>query len=612
MKIHSLLSCVTLLAGIAAFTPAAMAQSTRGTIVGRVTDTGGGVLQGARISLQPGNLSAVSNNQGEFRLIDVPAGQTSVTVSFVGFSPVTKDVTVTAGETAQVNTTLEVGSVSEQVLVTAERPHGEAESINRQRTAENILQVLPAEVITSLPNANVADAIGRLPSVTLERDEGEGKYVQIRGAEPRYSNVTVDGVNVASPESVRQIKLDIVPSDLVESVEINKTLLANMDGDAIGGSVNLRTKTANEQPTLSLFGLGGYTPIVGGRGEDQFGGTIGKRFGKEKKLGILFGGTYDWNGRGIDDVEPAPGTIQCNPGDCGNPADNAAFFPTYFGAGIREYRYYRARYGFTGSVDYKFTDRTNMYVRGLYSHFDNFGDRWEYSPTINSFTTSALVGGTDGQESFDAQIRRPVQTVGSILTGGQHYFGNSWITFELSASRASTEDQGYSTTNFGPVEDASPLNNIQFGVDVSNPYRPRFPVLNGVNLYDPKQYFLQNLDINRYYSPQVNLQGGVTVARNYSWNGHYGTVEYGAKVRNAHKFQEANDVYYNAVDPGSLPMSNFLTSFTNNDYYDKSYQLGPLVDYDKVRAYFGANPGAFAVNGQKTHPAQRAAAIQSF
>jgi TonB-dependent Receptor Plug Domain len=89
---------------------------------------------------------------------------------------------------------------------------------------QNILQVLPAEIITSLPNANVADAIGRLPSVTLERDEGEGKYVQIRGTEPRLSNVTIDGVSVASPESVRQIKLDIIPSDLVESVEINKTL----------------------------------------------------------------------------------------------------------------------------------------------------------------------------------------------------------------------------------------------------------------------------------------------------------------------------------------------------------------------------------------------------
>src|SRR5207237_9814729 len=156
------------------------------------------------------------------------------------------------------------------------------------------------------------------PSVTLERDEGEGKYVQIRGLEPRLSNVTVNGVNVPSPESgVRQIKLDVIPADLVESVEINKTLSANQDGDAIGGSVDLVTKTAEERPTLYLNGIGGYTPIVGGRSLSEFDGTIGQRFGASKKLGILFGGSYDWNGRGIDDLEPVPAAIQCDPGSNG-------------------------------------------------------------------------------------------------------------------------------------------------------------------------------------------------------------------------------------------------------------------------------------------------------
>src|SRR5262249_60493154 len=154
-----------------------------------------------------------------------------------------------------------------------------------------IVQVLSSEVITSLPNANVADALGRLPSVTLERDEGEGKYVQIRGTEPRLSNLTIDGVNVPSPErGVRQIKLDTLASDLVESIEINKTLQANMDGDGIGGSVNVRTKTAGEQPTVMLSALGGYTPIIGGPRGSQTGATIGKRFGADHRLGRRVGG----------------------------------------------------------------------------------------------------------------------------------------------------------------------------------------------------------------------------------------------------------------------------------------------------------------------------------
>lgn len=121
-------------------------------------------------------------------------------ISYEGFAPFTSEVTVNAGTVTRVDAVLKVASQSEQITVSAERPHGEAEAINRERTSENILQVLPAEVITSLPNTNIADSLGRLPSVTLERDEGEGKYVQIRGTEPRLSNVTVNGIVIASPE----------------------------------------------------------------------------------------------------------------------------------------------------------------------------------------------------------------------------------------------------------------------------------------------------------------------------------------------------------------------------------------------------------------------------
>src|SRR5262249_9364359 len=156
--------------------------------------------------------------------------------------------------------------------------------------ADNIVQVLPDEVIRSLPNANMADALGRLPSVTIERDEGEGKYVQVRGTEPRLTNTTIDGVNVPSPEgSVRQIKFDAIPADVVESIEINKTLQANMDGDGIDGSVNLVTKTAGERPTMNFSGMGGYTPILGSRGLIETTSTVGQRFGTNKKWGTLIG-----------------------------------------------------------------------------------------------------------------------------------------------------------------------------------------------------------------------------------------------------------------------------------------------------------------------------------
>jgi len=176
--------------------------------------------------------------------------------------------------------------------------------------------------------------------------------VQVRGTEPRLTNTTIDGINVPSPESgVRQIKFDTIPADIVESVEINKTLHANMDGDGIGGSINLVTKTAGERSTMNFSSMAGYTPILGGRGLTENTGTLGQRFGADKRFGILFGGSYDWNGRGIDDTEPVPDIATFLNGT------EARYFEA---ADIREYRYYRSRWGVAGSADYKIADGSNI------------------------------------------------------------------------------------------------------------------------------------------------------------------------------------------------------------------------------------------------------------
>ncbi|HXO38721.1 MAG TPA: carboxypeptidase regulatory-like domain-containing protein [Candidatus Acidoferrum sp.] len=221
---------------------AAGAQERKGTIFGHVADASHGILQGARVQVQPTGQTTATDSQGQFTISGLPPGKYTVTVSYVGFAPYSTEVTVNSGEVAKLDAVMEIGKVSEEVVVKADRQRGEEEALNRERTADNILQVLPYDVITSLPNTNIADAVGRLPSVSLERDEGEGKYVQIRGTEPRLSNVTVDGVHLPSPESVRNVKLDAIPSDLVESVEISKTLSANQEGDAIGGQSTLSPK----------------------------------------------------------------------------------------------------------------------------------------------------------------------------------------------------------------------------------------------------------------------------------------------------------------------------------------------------------------------------------
>src|SRR5437867_665451 len=192
------------------------AQERTGSITGTIADASGGVLPGARVELTPTSQLFVSNGQGQLAVRDLAPGNYKLTASYIGFAPFSTDVKIAAGQISHVNVVLQIGTQNEVVTVPGKRERGEVGAINIERTADNIVQVLPAEVITSLPNTNIADTVGRLPSVSLERDEGEGKYVQIRGTDPRLSNVTINGVNVPPPEGgVRIVKLDGLPSDLL-------------------------------------------------------------------------------------------------------------------------------------------------------------------------------------------------------------------------------------------------------------------------------------------------------------------------------------------------------------------------------------------------------------
>ena len=556
----------------------AFAQSNKGVISGTVKDSAGAVLQGAKIELQPQIRPISTNELGEFNITEVDPGVYKVSISYVGFARYTSTVTVAAGQTAHLDATLTVGNANDQVIVTAERPHGETEAINRTLAAENILQVLPSDVIVSLPNANIADALGRMASVTIERDEGEGKYVQIRGTEPRLSNTMVDGVTIPSPESgVRQIKLDTIASDLVGSVEINKTLQANIDADGIGGSVNLVTKTAGEVPTATLYGVGGYTPIIGGRTVDQFGGTIGKRFLGGKKLGLLAGGTYDYNGRGINDIEPDP-----------QPHPDGSLTPFYDTMDLRDYVYYRTRWGLTASADYKLSAGSDISIRGLYSTFRNWGNKWVYT----------LQDGDTPKYSQD--WRRPNMAVGSLSLQGRHSFNSSTISWSVSGGRArSLSGSGSAKYKWVGDTDNYSCNNVP-GVSV---YRPGWTAScfapGATDSEDPKNYRLSAFAPPTFgQSAQVNLEASGSYARFYHIGTHYGTFEFGAKIRNAHKY---DNTYDESFAPNSKTLvadhPEWASTFKDPNYYDKTYHIGPVTDYSKVRSYVYSNISLFTMDG---------------
>src|SRR6201993_3885820 len=562
----------------ALYSALAFAQGDRGTIAGKVSDPRQAVLAGARVEVQPGGKSAVSDSSGEFSLTGLKPGLYTVTVSNPGFALYASDVMVSADKPVTLNAVLQIGTQNEVVDVTGVREGGEIEALTIERTADNIVQVLPADVITSLPNTNIADAVGRMPSVSLERDEGEGKYIQIRGTEPRLNNATIDGIHLPSPEGVRNVKLDAIPADLVSSVELNKTLSANQDGDAIGGSVHLVTRAPADQPYISLMGMGGYTPITGGRNLYQFAGTAGQRFGKEKKFGALFGFSYDYNARGIDDVEPGPAV---------NPLPNGHNFLGPNTIDLRNYHYDRSRYGFDGQLDYKLGDMSSVYIRGLFSHFNDYGEDWIYSPGIDNFITDTAdpnnvcgitnVSGVQGCGSMSLSdvYRKPSQQLVSVQAGAHHVFGGMVLNYEAALSQANYTG-GFSFVRFfGP-------GSVAFGVDTKDPFVPKFPVLNGVNIYDPTQYSLGFGDTENDSIFERDAVGDISLSKQYSIGGHFSTFEIGFKGWDARKSSLVDRENFNTA--GGQPMTDFLGSFRDNNYYFKQYAFGPVVSYPKILA----------------------------
>jgi TonB-dependent receptor len=554
------------------------APTGNGIVSGSVKDTAGAVLQGAQITLQPTAITVASDAQGNFVIPNLVPGTYTVTISYVGFNNSVSTVEVKAGQTTPLNATMTIGSSNQQVLVNANLV-GDALAINEQRTSANILNVETDTQIQSLPNANVADATGRLPGVTLQRNEGEGQYVQIRGTEPRLSNTTIDGVVVPGPDpEVRQVDLDTIPAGIVGAIAINKTLSANQDGDAIGGSVDLRIKQATGQPILSIETIGGYTPIAGTRRVFSVNSAAGMRFGNNsslgKRFGVMLGYSYDSNGRGIDDLEPSP---DLNP-------DGSTLFDEI---SVREYLYNRTRYGFAGALDYKLAEDSDLYVHGLFSNFRDYGQKYEYD-----FKNS-------GSSAFHTSIRRPNLQIADLALGGNQVFNHSFVHYQIAVGHsrfggaAGNPGADFSSSAANPDCAYSPSTTVSI-------YRPQFTCDNPHDAAtDPSQYQLSDINLTTGQATQLNLQASGAMGINYHLGTHASTFEFGAQFRNEHKGQDAYSPTYDNGD--TPPMTQFLSNFTNPHFYGGSYYLPPVTNWNLFTAYLANNPGSLPLDEETTH-----------
>ena len=215
-----------------------------GDIVGVVNDPAlQRFVDGATVTTDQGNRRAVTDRWGRYSFRGLPAGEYTVEADFGGYE--TQSVSVTVPQTGEVKLDITLTSrYLDEVIVTGSRV-SQLLALQRKRAAESILDAVSADTVGKLPDFNVAEAIQRLPGLSVEIDQGEGRYTVIRGIDADLNNVTIDGNLVGSPEgSGRRVALDVVPSDLVSMVEVVKAITPDLDGNASGGNINVVTRSA--------------------------------------------------------------------------------------------------------------------------------------------------------------------------------------------------------------------------------------------------------------------------------------------------------------------------------------------------------------------------------
>ncbi|HEX4574975.1 MAG TPA: DUF2012 domain-containing protein, partial [Gemmatimonadales bacterium] len=562
---------------------------TAGAIVGRVTDSTGHATVGATVRVQNTSLAARTRDDGSFRFDHVPPGSYQLRIALLGFAPDSSTVTVTGGGTAQVSARLKPLAINlESVLIVAHRMgETKAVALDRQKEADNLVTVLAGDEIRALPNFNAAEAAGRMPDVSLERDEGEGKFVQVRGTEPRLSNVTVDGVHVPGTErGARVVKLDDVPSDVLGAIEVSKTLTADQDADAIGGSVNLVTKTPEGRPRGYVSGQYGHQSLLN-HDLVQGGLTYGGRFGADQKLGFLIGGSADKTNRVINDVEPA-----------WNVDGTGRSYPIEWSQ--RLYDYFRSRFGVAGDLDYRFSDHSSVYLKGLWSKFQNLGNTYVYDIATNGDSASAgpIGYGTGATLTREVYIRTPHEQLWGFKAGG-HQDLNAW-TIDYGANYSGTR-QSSIDYRFNPfVYNGSGASVMTVKYDGSNTELPRYQYVSAAQqatAFNPDSFALSGYFANNGLTTGRSIGGQFDAQRAYGWGSRPGTLKVGVRYRDEKKDYTQNNVSFSDTSAAAYTLRQAPSGLTDPNYYQDlspGFAMGPLPEPSIAVAWENAHPQAFA------------------
>lgn len=262
-----------------------------GTIAGTIVDkTSGEKLLFANVQIEGTSLGTSTDEEGKFTIRQVPVGDYQLLATYIGYSEQTIAVTIVAGKTVEVEVKLDYAAVtSEEVVVTAQAS-GQMGAINQQLASNTIKNVVSADRIKDVPDVNAAESVSRLPGMSLIRSGGEGQKVAVRGISPQYNVTMVNGVRMQSTDrNDRSVDLNMIAPNILSGIEVTKALTADLDADAVGGTVNLKIGKAADGLQGNFSVQNGYGSLGETYGNYQVSGFLSNRFLNDK-LGVQVSG----------------------------------------------------------------------------------------------------------------------------------------------------------------------------------------------------------------------------------------------------------------------------------------------------------------------------------
>lgn len=561
---------------------AALSSVDAATLQGRVRDANtNAYLLGATVTVRETGREATTDREGEFVVHNLAPGTYSIVTSYLGYADVVETVELSSVADRRLEIAIGGEVVKLGAFVVEGNREGQARALQQKRTADNVMEVVAADNLGKLPDGNAGEAVRRLPGVFAEIDQNEGRYIVVRGIDAGLNNITIDGINVGSPEAAtRGAAMDAVPADLISRIEVVKAVTPDMDHSAIGASVNVVTPSAFDRKESFFYGTiaGGYN---NGNDHTPYNGsaTYGRKFGADERWGVVVGASYSYRHYNSHRMSTngTPWALR-----------NGYYVPTT--QQLFLYDVERQRSGIKGNLEFRPTPATQLSLR---ASFNRFQDREARDLSAFDFASGALTNQTATSGNFAGgratiQFRGYLQrhTIASYALTGKHTAGPNVFDFTLSTGLAEKLTPSRIDWEFRSAANAFPN-----AYDASS---PNFRVTPSANFYAPASYPFRRVRKRADTETEDLISIAGNMRRSQQLFGRDGYWQVGAKYFNRDKLRDRiNDNYLAGTGANLLSLGQPGLALPEPAYFDGYYRMTPLLNVPALEELMITTPRFF-------------------